>query len=103
VFGLFHFVNLFTGAPLEQTMFQVMHAGAMGFLYAALRLRLGAVWPLMLIHGFWDFSLFVLQSAQTEEKTGAMSLTMGLGIAVPALLYGIFVYWRWSRTSRMVL
>jgi len=96
VFGLFHFVNLFSGAELVTTIFQAIHAFAMGFLYASLRLKIGAIWPLMIIHGLWDFSLFVLQSTvkQTQEN---ISLSAGLSIAVPALLYGLFVYWRWSK------
>ena len=97
IFGLFHFVNLFNGAEFTGTLYQVIHAGAMGFLYASLRLRLGAIWPLMLLHGFWDFSIFVLQSTQIQENTGPLSITQGLSISVPALLYGIFVYWRWSK------
>ena len=101
IFGLFHFVNLFTGAAFDQTLFQVIHASAMGFLYASLRLRIGAVWPLMLLHGFWDFSLFVLHSSHGEiaESSTGLTPTIGLTIALPALIYGIFVYWRWSRTQ----
>ena len=100
VFGLFHFVNLFKGAAFSATFFQVVHAAAMGFLYASLRLRLGAIWPLMLMHAFWDFSLFVMQSAQgVQSSTGNIPLTQGLSIALPALLYGSFVYWQWSKTQ----
>ncbi len=100
IFGLFHFVNLLTGKPFTDTLYQVVHAGGMGFLYAALRLRLGAIWPLMLMHGFWDFSLFVLQSAHGENAQAVVSTVSPLGfvIAVPALLYGTFVYWRWTKT-----
>jgi len=102
VFGLFHFVNLFQGAAFSATLFQVIHAGAMGFLYASLRLRLGAIWPLMLMHAFWDFSLFVLQSAQgIQKEVGEVPIAQGLGIAIPALLYGMFVYWRWSKSSKL--
>jgi len=100
LFGLFHFVNLFKGADFSATLFQVVHAAAMGFLYAALRLRLGAIWPLMLMHALWDFSLFVMQSAQGVQSTKDISVTQGLSIAIPALLYGIFVYWRWSKQSK---
>jgi len=104
VFGLFHIVNLFAGAPLDQTIFQMIHAGAMGFLYAALRLRLGAVWPIMLIHALWDFSLFVLESSHHQQKTppAELSLTLGIWVALPALFYGIFVYWRWSKTKSSI-
>lgn len=99
IFGLFHFVNLFQGAPFDQTLYQAIHAGGMGFLYASLRLRLGAIWPLMILHGFWDFALFVLQSTNKQQEAGEMSFIVGLSIGVPALLYGIFVYWRWTKTQ----
>lgn len=99
LFGVFHFVNLFQGAPFDQTLYQVIHAGAMGFLYAALRLRLGAIWPLMILHGFWDFALFVLQETTKHQETGILSTSVGLSVGLPALLYGIFVYWRWIKTQ----
>ena len=98
IFGLFHFVNLFTGAEFMSTVYQAIHAFAMGFLYASLRLKIGAIWPLMILHGLWDFSLFVLSSTvkHTQEN---VSLGAGLSIAIPALLYGLFVYWRWSKEN----
>jgi membrane protease YdiL (CAAX protease family) len=98
IFGLFHFVNLFTGAEFATTVFQVIHAFAMGFLYASLRLKIGAIWPLMIMHGFWDFSLFVLQSTVNHTQDN-VSLSAGLSIAIPSLLYGLFVYWRWSKEN----
>ena len=102
LFGLFHFVNIFTGAAIMDTVFQATHAAAMGFLYASLRLRIGAIWPLILLHGLWDFSLFVLQSTTQAgaQPQSDSTLSAGFAIAVPALVYGIFVYWQWSRTSK---
>ena len=97
IFGIFHFVNLFEGAEFNATLYQAIHAGAMGFLYASLRLKIGAIWPLMLIHGFWDFSIFVLQSTLITNTTGELSATQGLSVSVPALVYGIFIYWSWYR------
>jgi membrane protease YdiL (CAAX protease family) len=98
LFGLFHFVNIFTGAELMNTTFQVIHAFSMGFLYASLRLKIGAIWPLMLMHGLWDFSLFVLQSTVKHEQEN-IPLSVGLSIAIPALLYGLFVFWRWNKEN----
>jgi membrane protease YdiL (CAAX protease family) len=102
LFGVFHFVNVFAGASVIGTTFQATHAAAMGFLYASLRLRLGAIWPLMILHGLWDFSLFVLQSATHPETAsqGELSLGAGLLVSLPALTYGLFVYWRWSKSSK---
>jgi len=99
IFGLFHFGNVLGGKSISSITPQVIHAAAMGFLYATLRLRIGAIWPLMLMHGFWDFSLFVLQTSSSAEPTGASQIVASevLMIAAPALLYGVFVYWRWSK------
>ena len=105
VFGAFHMVNVFVGAPVYEAFFQSIHAFAMGFLYASQRLRLGAVWLLMILHTLWDFSLYVLQSAThvtPHEGSGATFLT-ALLIAAPAMLYGIFVYFRWSVWHRKAL
>ncbi len=105
IFGLFHFVNLFNGNPFDAIAYQVIHAASVGFLYAALRLRLGAIWPIMLVHGFWDTSVFVFQTAQTANgiATVASSTTFSaesaLTMALPELLYGLFVYWRWTAWS----
>ncbi len=103
VFGLFHAVNIFAGADPLITFYQMVHAFSMGFLYASLRLMIGAIWPLMILHGLWDFSLFVLQTtAVTPIKQSVSitaSITAGLMISTPAILYGIFVYWRWSKTK----
>jgi len=97
VFGLFHFVNLFTGAAFMDTTYQVIHAASMGFLYASLRLRIKAIWPLMILHALWDLSFFALQTV-THPNAGSTDTPVitGLAISIPALVYGIFVYWRWS-------
>ncbi len=103
IFGLFHFVNIFTGASIIATLYQAIHAFAMGFLYGTLRIRISAIWPLMILHGLWDFSLFVLEStAKLGEATPEdISIANGLGIAAPALIYGLFVYWRLSKTKML--
>lgn len=98
VFGAFHMVNVLVGAPVYEAFFQSIHAFAMGFLYASLRLRIGAVWPLMILHALWDFSLYVLQTALhvTPQDDSGASLLTALLIAAPATLYGLYVYHRWT-------
>jgi membrane protease YdiL (CAAX protease family) len=99
IFGLFHFVNIFTGAEVIATVYQAIHAFAMGFLYASLRLKIGAIWPLMIMHALWDFSLFTIQSSVKIKGSEDISLGSGLAVALPALTYGLFVYWRWSKEN----
>lgn len=97
IFGSFHLVNLVQGQPLDTTLSQVLQAGSMGFLYAALRLRLGSIWPVIILHGFWDFSVSIMQqSAQLAGmETGVTSGFHPLA-GLPVLLYGVFVFWRWK-------
>lgn len=103
IFGLFHYVNIFTGAAFIDTSYQVLHAAAAGFMYAALRLRIGAIWVVMIFHGLWDFMVFLSQSIKVLE-TDALAASVGpmqvIMMVVPALLYGLFVYWRWKVWKR---
>lgn len=99
IFGMFHYVNMFTGASLYDTTFEVLHAMAAGFMYAALRLRIGAIWPVMLFHALWDFCLFDIDML-TSFITGAASAPSSPWVSaivsiMPATIYGAFVYWRW--------
>lgn len=97
IFGLFHLVNLISGQATETTLSQVLQAGSMGFLYAALRLRLGSIWPLIFLHGLWDFSVTILQ--QSMQITGFdTSTASGFHplVGAPLLVYGLFVFWRWK-------
>ena len=101
VFGLFHYANLLTGQDLVQTSYQVLHAMAAGFMYGALRLRIGAIWPVMLFHGFWDMSIFDIKTmsatlnSTTSTAPEEFQILLALLIMLPALLYGTFVCWRW--------
>lgn len=98
LFGVLHYVNLIQGAPLIKTDYQVLHAAAAGFMYIALRLRIGAIWPVMLFHALWDFCLFNIDSLKTAADSASEPsplVTIALQI-LPAALYGSFVFWRWS-------
>jgi len=104
IFGLFHYINMFIGADFYATTYQVVHAAAAGFMYATLRLRIGAIWPVMLFHSIWDIGLVIISSIQhssTEatQTNSSFSVIYALLLIFPALAYGIFVYWRWSLWS----
>jgi membrane protease YdiL (CAAX protease family) len=97
VFGVLHYVNLIEGATFEKTTYQVLHAAAAGFMYIALRLRIGAIWPVMLFHALWDFCVFNIDAMRTGMEAGS-SISPAATTAIeilPATLYGAFVYWRW--------
>ena len=109
IFGIFHYVNLFNGQEFPETSYQVLHAAAAGFMYGALRLRIGAIWPVMLFHGFWDMSLFEIQTMNLTTSTALPTTTHefqiihALLLMLPALLYGTFVCWRWWLWDKKLL
>ena len=107
IFGLFHYVNLFGGQEFVATTYQVLHAMAAGFMYGAMRLITGAIWPVMLFHGFWDLNLWSVQTVNgpgKDAEAAAADLVLNTGmvltVVLPALLYGIFLCWRWSVRRR---
>lgn len=56
LFGTGHFQNyLFFGAPLADTLWQMLSAGLFGFTCAGLRYAIGSVWPMVAVHGLDDF------------------------------------------------
>jgi len=109
IFGLFHYVNMLgEGQSFVPTTYQVLHAMAAGFMYGALRLIVGSIWPVMIFHGFWDLNLFSMDTVnnlgKTVQTTSAGDLpvsgTLALIYVLPAFLYGLFVCWRWSVRNR---
>ncbi|MFF0156969.1 CPBP family intramembrane glutamic endopeptidase [Streptomyces sp. NPDC005263] len=56
LFGAGHLQNhLFFGAPLGDTLWQMLSAGLFGFTCAALRWAIGSVWPMVVVHALDDF------------------------------------------------
>lgn len=59
LFGSMHYVNWIGGQSLSATHAQVLHAGLSGILYGAITLRCRSVWPAVLMHALWDFTVFM--------------------------------------------
>jgi membrane protease YdiL (CAAX protease family) len=59
LFGLLHFLNIAAGWNSAYVFQQVIYAGALGFMYAALAIRTGVIWPLVLTHAATDFAAFL--------------------------------------------
>jgi len=56
-FGLLHISRLFFGSAPMTVAWQVLFAMCFGVVFCALRLRMGTIWPLILLHALWDFVL----------------------------------------------
>lgn len=119
LFGSMHFVNWVTGQTLPATVTQVIHATLGGFLYGVLALRVGSIWPSVILHGAWDGVVTLLggaldkvTAASTDAtlQTGADSAAVadGSATAFEALIFGyepivgiiILAVWVWRHRQR---
>jgi len=106
IFGSFHFVNWVIGQPFGDTLHQVIHAFYIGVMYAALRLRIGSILPVIVLHGFWDATIAIVGSATSSLAAHTAAILSDGSAASGSLLatylfsslepvYGLFVLWRW--------
>ena len=100
LFGLGHLNNLLLGGNVGLVALQVPSAALFGFGYAAVKLRTGTIWPLVLLHALTDMAtdLFLLSptgSAAFAKGTAAFSpVVLAVVLLTPALLvalYGLFL------------
>ncbi|GHO89564.1 CPBP family intramembrane glutamic endopeptidase [Dictyobacter formicarum] len=96
-FGLAHVFNLLSGGPWPIILAQTISGFLLGFGFAACRLRINTIWPLIIFHTLYDFpSLLTLLSAKSiaAETSTFAPLTTVIGLIVPSLLlaiYGLFL------------
>ena len=111
LFGAMHYVNWVEGQDLASTHTQVVHAALAGFLYGAITLRTRSLWPGILLHALWDFTVFANSAllgdmAALAPTDGAASDLRGGMIAFilqnfePIFgLLALLGWYRWSRRS----
>jgi membrane protease YdiL (CAAX protease family) len=112
LFGAGHLVNGFVLGNFTVAGVQAVAAFMTGISFMAIRIRTGSLYPGMVLHALWDFSLLTMASA-LAENTGSGSLTEGVGaIPVAALLvpvagvlpnfaYGLFLLRHAARDANL--
>jgi len=81
LFGLQHLINLRWGQPLDDTVVQIIEAGAFGFAFAALRLRGASLWWLIATHAFADYASIMSPGAPPGWQQAALVLAeIGYGL-----------------------
>lgn len=80
-FGVGHIVNLLTGAPLYETLLQLVYASAIGFCYTVMFQMGGSIVPCILSHIFVNAtSVFAVEPSQTGSVVTALVQTvLGVG------------------------
>jgi len=101
-FGAFHLDSGFRG---YSTVFRVFSAFGFGLVYGAARIRIGAIWPLILIHAAQDLPHFLVPYRATAPRPmpiyelEAAATVVGV-LVVVGLVYAV-VLTRRSRVERV--
>ncbi len=90
-FGFSHSLNVLGGSSPAYVVLQVGYAIAFGFAFAAMALRSGVIWPLVIAHFLIDFAGFI-----AADRVGAANVdTLTLGISIIYIIaysaYGIYL------------
>jgi hypothetical protein len=89
LFGLTHAMNMLAGKSVADDVAQIFYALAIGFAYAALVLKKGIIWPLVLAHFLIDFVNFIQNPNFVYPAFWNMFIVVG--ISVLFIAYGIFL------------
>ncbi len=85
-FGFGHIVNLLLGAPLFDTLLQLVYASAIGFCYTAVFYVSGSIWPCILSHIFINVT-----SGFAAERTNIGGLILTVVQTVLSVGYGLWL------------
>lgn len=88
-FGLFHLMNLTSGAELGLTLLQVVYAAGIGLFFCAVYFRTGSLIPPILMHAFIDASSWI----ETEESADPSLISKILVIVICVALGVIGIYY----------
>jgi membrane protease YdiL (CAAX protease family) len=105
IFGGVHSLNGFITGDFAAATGQALGVLTMGVMFGALRLQLGSLYPLMIVHWLWDFSVFLGSSGPSQAALDQFSPTLIMlteiaipfVINIPLLLYGIWLLRKWKR------
>ena len=99
LFGLTHAMNVLTGKSIAEDAAQVFYAVAIGFAFAALVLKKGILWPLVLAHFLINFTSFIQTPGFTFPPFWELIIVVGLAVIFTA--YGLFVMLQKSKEKVM--
>jgi membrane protease YdiL (CAAX protease family) len=89
LFGLTHALNTLAGKSVAEDVAQIFYAVAIGFAYAALVLKKGILWPLVIAHFLIDFINFLQKPGFTYPPFWEVVIVASLGVVFTA--YGVLI------------
>lgn len=92
LFSVTHLMNVMAGEAGLQAALQLLYTAAVGFAFAALVLRTGTIWPLIVAHALIDFVAFMGDPALVVPPAAEIGIDITVTAAFVA--YGLFVLGR---------
>ena len=89
LFGVAHALNALSGANPFAIALQIGYALAIGFGFAAVTLRTGILWPLVLIHALIDFASFLVSDGASAGSPTTTDMAFTALTIVAFMGYGI--------------
>ena len=88
IFGLMHLGNIVSmGQDVATTLGQVISAASTGIVLGLIYYKTKNIWSVVILHGFWDFSLFLSDIAPITETTVMINTVSIVGI-IGSILIG---------------
>lgn len=106
IFGLLHLGNLLSIHQPSAVALQAFNAANLGLLFAALRLRMASLWPVIAAHALWDLPGILLGYPMANPPpVGALGLTVDLVLILPigGLGLGLLIHQAVRRRRRQAL
>ncbi|MCZ7674151.1 MAG: CPBP family intramembrane metalloprotease [Chloroflexi bacterium] len=92
LFGVMHILNVLSFSNPTAALLQVGYASAIGFCYAALVIRTGTIWPLILAHFLTNFAGFMAASGTGAAGPVAFREMMFTAVYIVVLsAYGVYL------------
>jgi len=98
-FGSVHVFNAIITGELAASGVQALTAFMSGVAYLAIRIRTRSIVPIMLIHGLWDFGVF-LSGSGADPGAAAQQLWRSRSPGWPCAAMAGSSPWDWSRCCR---
>ena len=74
IFGLIHLGNIYSmGQSVPQTIIQVISAAGTGIVFGLIYYKTKNIWSVVVLHGLWDFSIFLSDVAPVSGTIESVS------------------------------
>lgn len=97
LFGSVHILNALTTGEFLSALLQAFTATLSGFVFMAILVRTGSIWPAIIYHALWDFGTFAISAsieatgATSSPEVGGWSFLLPVALVLPNFLYGVYL------------